>query len=227
MILNLRGPSGSGKSTVGHALIDMFAEGQVEELWEPSMGRKRQVPIAYRLPGDLIVLGRYRARGGGCDGIMPPAVILTDLIEYYRQEPFIYFEALIVSSSRHPWFDYALAHPEQDWVFGFMDTPSEKCIKRVLRRNGGRAIKGDLIAQHARTIQNVKRSAQAIGLHAIDIDHMRALRQVIAIYEAAGWQHGIVDLEAALQRASAVGNARQAQPAVVRRTAAQLEESTA
>lgn len=227
MILNLRGPSGSGKSTVGHELIDMFPEH--EEFYEPLLaGRKKlsSVPIAYRLPGELFVLGRYRARGGGCDGLMPPSSVLDIVRHYWAPGRHIFFESLIISSSRQPWFDYAAALSRGEFVFGFMDTPWELCVERVLQRNGGRPVKGDLVRLHQRSVMSVRRRALEHGLAVADIRHDGdPTAQVLRLFLGEGWTPPEAQqLDSRLQAARVVNAARQVAPnsTAVRRTQAEL-----
>lgn len=190
MILNLRGTSGSGKSYVGHALLEEFPHEEIyEEGWLKS-GKPKL--IGYRLPGNLVILGSYRAAGGGLDCFFgnDRSKALSLIEKWIPRGHHLYFEALVLSTMV-PRFIEMLERtpvPRDEFVFAFLDTPLDICIKRIYQRNGGKPIKEYAVRGHHRQVKNVERRLREDhGRRTETVGFTRAYEQVKELLRSGGW----------------------------------------
>lgn len=138
IIINIRGTNGSGKTTLAKSLKE---HQPATELYHPS----NQLVYAYKLdtkPVRTFLVGPYRITTGGCDAIdesygdgKPFDFIFETVEELSRWGNVVFEGAIVAAKSPKRWIDLAdrLA-PRCHFVFGFMDTPLEKCMKRVVKR---------------------------------------------------------------------------------------------
>jgi len=151
MLINLRGPSGSGKST---AVLGVLAQCP----HRPIYGALGRLPEAYALCArPVFVIGPYTTHCGGCDRILPFALV-PQLIERYAALGHVVFEGLLMST-----FYGAIGRllmEARDAAVLFLNTPVETCIARVeaRRRAAGnvRPFNSKLLAQKHATIARLK-----------------------------------------------------------------------
>lgn len=138
LVINIRGTNGSGKTTLAKSLKESFP---ATELYHPS----NQLVYAYKLdtkPVKTFLVGPYRITTGGCDAIdesygdgKPFDFIFETVSELARWGNVVFEGAIVAAKSPQRWIGLAdkLAPPTR-FIFGFMDTPLEKCLKRVAHR---------------------------------------------------------------------------------------------
>lgn len=128
IVVNVRGPNGSGKSTAVRNLMKKLG---VAKVLRDGKGK----PWAYRLKAKkrVYILGRYETACGGCDTIGRMDEI-NELIRMLAEKGSVIFEGIIISTIGQRWVDLADSMPNTRWKFGLLDTPLEKCIWRVKRR---------------------------------------------------------------------------------------------
>jgi len=179
-VFNLRGGNGAGKTTVGHWLIDTY---QATPLYEPNL-RSASVrkPMAWQLPGDLYVLGRYQAGG---DGIGFDA--LGDMVTAFSRIGHVFFENVMVSGNLSTWVPKRRLIPDVDWVWMTLDTPAQLCLDRIQQRNGGKPVKEKAIVGHHDRIIQMHGELLEMGEHAVMIDHTRSIEHVHEVLIAGGW----------------------------------------
>lgn len=171
---NLRGTNGSGKTTVARAVIKEFGcvpsrlEGKKVRIYQ---GQIRKLP--------LFVLGDYHTDCGGCDTI-PSVKIVAELLVKLREQGHgvVFYEGLMIShmlgtvgATVHPW--------GMDHTMGFLDTPVQTCIDRVLAR---RMAKGNTrpfdpnknLVKDYRAVQQCMRNAVAGGFTVTTVPHLNA-----------------------------------------------------
>lgn len=185
MIINPRGTSGSGKSTLGHWLINTFSH---EEIYEDGWNKTKPKLIGYRLPGNLIVLGPYRANGGGMDLISSgDRSKHYDLIKRYwnNGENHVFFEALVTSSTVPQYVK--LSEELEPITFAFLDTPVDTCIANVYHRNGGKPIKEDNIRGHHGYMTRVAQRLRDAGQTVVTIRHEHAAEDLANLLVEGGW----------------------------------------
>lgn len=185
MIVSLRGPSGSGKT---HLIYRLLREnGGGEPLWTPhfSKGTPR-LPRAFRL-GNLYVIGRYSgAACSGADGLYPLKDIVQPLVRHYAKLGLVIVEGLVLSSAVTLWCEVVDEFPGRV-ALAFLDTPADKCIAQVYKRNGGKPIQEWQVRQHHKTIQNQRARFAERGIRVEIIDHRRAYAQVTDLLREGGW----------------------------------------
>ena len=163
MIYNIRGTSGSGKTYLVRQLVNRYMMDTIRDEHGKIFG--------YRLPRNLLVLGRYddAIKGGGVDNITEPLykrylahgwvgnsmdAVEAQVRKWAQLGHHVLFEGIIVTSVWGRWVKLAADEPVH---FLFLDTPLEVCYQRVLERSGGRSPKGwaegksDLHAKHSGT----------------------------------------------------------------------------
>src|SRR5262249_23270086 len=124
MLINLRGPSGSGKST---AVLGVLAQCP----HKPIYGALGRLPEAYALcAGRAFVIGPYTTECGGCDRVLPFALI-PQLIQRYAQQGHVVFEGLLISTC---YGVIGQVMERQESVVRFLDTSLDVCIARVEAR---------------------------------------------------------------------------------------------
>jgi hypothetical protein len=128
MLINVRGTSGAGKSTVVRSLLAQCPPAPIHGVLGPGL------PEAYRLTLPLgvpvFIIGPYETPCGGCDRILPLALV-PQLIEKYAQQGHVVFEGLLMSTFYGAIGRLTEAHAS---VVLFLDTPLRVCIERVKAR---------------------------------------------------------------------------------------------
>lgn len=203
MWLNLRGPSGSGKSYPGFCLfrdygpgaeirsVDYFGKDK-DKNWRPLTRPKL---VGHLLPGGLVLAGRYviqkstRIEGagytGGVDGWHPIDDVTQLLDDMADRWPHGFCESLMLSGTFPRWNDWADRH--QPVTFATLDTPLEKCVERVMQRNGGRPVKEDQMASNRRSVVRAARKFAEAGQTSVIIDHRYSYEQVRQLLLDGGW----------------------------------------
>jgi len=188
MIVYMRGTSGAGKSHIGFQFVETYPwEPYTETGWLKNEVSKQ---VAYKLSGDLYVLGRYKpgVPTGGVDGWDYNSVF--GLIERCAQRGHVYVEARSSYS----------VDRLNDWnkhyglTVCYLDTPLEVCVDQVYKRRsyGKRAIDAPLNVAAMRS-QRESLFKQADRYHQLGfktkvIDHTRAFDAVRSIFWQAGWR---------------------------------------
>jgi thymidylate kinase len=166
MLINLRGTNGAGKTSVVWSLMGRCPH-------KPIYGALgSRLPEAYVLMPELspvYLIGPYLTPNGGCDRVMPFALI-PQLIETYAQQGHVIFEGLLMSTF------YGeigrMIMETQNSVVMFLDTPLDVCIKRVKARRkmagNFRPFNPKLLAQKHATIARLKHKFGARALSVSD-----------------------------------------------------------
>ena len=136
MIVNIRGTHGSGKSTVATLIMKKYGA-------TPVYGANKKRPEAYRveLPGNrpaLYIVGPYETACGGCDAVQPYSLIWPQVTKFHELGNVLFEGALI--STTYGSIGAAANELGEDFVFAFMDTPLEVCIKRVNKRRAAKGV---------------------------------------------------------------------------------------
>lgn len=192
-VVQLRGTSGSGKTTAMRALFD---EIEAEPFQLDERGRKVRVygGVLTTRDGDEVlayILGDYSPErsAGGCDTI-PTVQETIDLIERYgsKENSIVVFEGLLLAHSWGALGEYVHPRWGKRYVNAFLDTPVERCIKRVAKRRAdrGQDTEGDRAAKIEKNIREdyyrvelcYKRVLDRGGVR-VDIDHTDAKKQFV------------------------------------------------
>ena len=191
MIAYLRGTSGSGKSYVGFQFVETYPTMPVVQTGWLKNDKLKQV--AYRLPGDLYVVGRYNegVPTGGVDGWKPHDKII-DLVETCAGAGHVFVE---LRSS------FSIPHLQR-WskAFGlvvcYLDTPLDTCVENVYKRrakgrgwrDAGSPLNVEAMRQQQNQLFNQIPRYEALGIKTKVIDHINAFNGVRALLWDAGWR---------------------------------------
>lgn len=136
-VIKLGGVNGSGKTTVARAIMDITCA-------QPAKWRgTRKDPNHY--VGDyagteVLILGSYETTCGGMDTISDKLERLAFVQWAARtaaKRSIIFFEGLITGKTYGAIGEVSDSHVLADkgrWIYAFMDTPFDTCVKRVLKR---------------------------------------------------------------------------------------------
>jgi hypothetical protein len=205
VIVNLRGPSGSGKSYPGFKLLQEYGPGV--EITSRSYFAKTGKPlrkdklVGHMLPGGLILAGRYRIQKstriegagytGGVDGWIPIAETQRLLSHLAQVGDHMFMESLMLSGTFPRWSEWAFEQGSpENFVFATLDTPLEKCVANVMRRNGGKQVKEDQMASNRRAVVRAARKFAEAGHRSVRIDHEHNYEQVRDLLFGGGWDPG-------------------------------------
>jgi predicted ABC-type ATPase len=167
-IINVRGCNGSGKTYTVTGLLP--TDRQLDHRW----GIDTYTVQSQHWTATL--LGRYETACGGMDTVKTQ-IAARSAVEHAADiscpNHSVVFEGVLISTIYGPWEALTRRLEEQghEVIWAFMDTPLDVCLQRIYERNGGKAIKEDLVAAKHRTISNVRRKAEQAGITVVDIDH--------------------------------------------------------
>lgn len=123
MIINVRGNSGSGKSTLTRNFMELCTR----------RDRHDENQIMYYKDFPWAVLGRYETPCGGCDTIKTQAEIVSRINFFVQRKYNVWLEGLLISGMYGTLGQFSERF-EDRWVFAFLDTPLEVCLRRVQQR---------------------------------------------------------------------------------------------
>lgn len=182
LVVNIRGTNGSGKSYIVHKLLQEYE-------WVPLANEKDNV-AGYRLKTDpaIYVIGRYTTPNGGCDTFKGGAAETEQYVEYLSSKGHVVFEGLLISGIAGRWIDLARRLPDCRFVFLELDTPMEKCVRRVRER---RKARGDVrpfdpsnLVAKFKSVTNSRALLAKAGLDVRVIDHENAYEYVKELFAA-------------------------------------------
>lgn len=166
VLVNIRGTNGSGKSTVMRHLIDLFKMDEVDWTENASGYKSTRHKIA--------VVGKYKTACGGCDGIHPQQHIKDAILEAFsRGSKIVLFEGIMASLTFGPWAEFVEANGLEP-VWAYLDTPPELCLERIYKRNGGKAIKEDLVLDKVRATERTRDKFSDLGHRVVTLPHKKA-----------------------------------------------------
>jgi hypothetical protein len=188
MIINIRGTHGSGKSTIMSTILKNYPN-------EPESVDKRGRPENYKVNIPFIdkpvyIIGSYENACGGCDGIQPYSEIWPRIVRLADLgHGHILFEGALVSSS-YGNIGKASEIYGDDFVFAFMDTPVEECLRRIQAR---RLAKGNTkpldpkntVSKHNNVERSITKIREVYQRRVVILDHRKALSQVLGLLNHA------------------------------------------
>ncbi len=183
MLVNVRGANGSGKSTAVRYLLDRY--GNIDKIEQLGWRKNGLKVVGYRLPGNLIVAGRYEYyQMGGLDGFKYAKMWDELLPELAAEAEHLVFESVIISGNVGRARDLATQYP---CIFAFMDTPLETCIERIYARNGGAKFKEEVVSTIHHRMEVIHRNFTAEGQNVVKLNCGEDLDSLLRAY---GWNPG-------------------------------------
>jgi thymidylate kinase len=130
-IVNIRGCNGSGKTTVVRRFLD--------KLPRQVLGVNAKRPWGYKVDASawgvktpVYVVGSYENACGGADGISTQEEIALRVVQA-KAYGHVFVEGLLMSKSSANGHTAPILK-EHGAIFGFLDTPWDTCLERVLSR---------------------------------------------------------------------------------------------
>jgi len=164
LLVNIRGCNGSGKSTVP---ISMLNDPYMYVVEKPYKGKDRKVVTVFPTYG-WVALGSYHNKCGGLDGYVDTDMIKKCVWWALKKYPEynILMEGVIPSTVYSTYEKLFLEvqekYPERCVVVLNLLPPVKECLKRIQLRNGGKAIKEDLVRSKWTTVaKNAEKFAEA------------------------------------------------------------------
>lgn len=179
MIVNLRGTNGSGKSTVARSLLAGAREVELAP-YTTARGAARRVVGYHAADLGLVIVGPYRTECGGCDAVKTQNLVCESVRLAARLAPNVLFEGVIVSTLFSRYLELSRELGGLTWAY--LDTPLDVCLARIAARNGGKAIKEDLVADKHRAIARTADKARAAGEWVVAVPSANALETVRRLF---------------------------------------------
>jgi len=156
IVIKLGGTNGSGKSTLARAIIKAKAMKPVHN----EAGK-----ITGYAGGGWLVLGRYETACGGMD-TLPDKHVVRATIEAALKSgaEVVFFEGLITGKTYGAIGEISERADGNTWVYAFMDTPFEECVRRVYERR--QAAGNSSLFDPERTMRPTYRSVEATAVRA-------------------------------------------------------------
>ena len=182
-IIQIRGTHGSGKSTAVRALMREF--GPAKPIWTPDGQTAGWKPIGYQLDG-MRAVGSYENECGGCDTIAKQDDI-TERVSTWARFGDVVFEGILASKTHERYAELARAHVRRGgiYVFAYLTTPLDVCLKRVAERRHRRGEMKPLNPENVITgykaVLGTKAKAAAAGLTVVEIDWQNAENGIISL----------------------------------------------
>ena len=140
LIINIRGTGGSGKSFIVHCLIKKLGSKRSIKRYISGegyrVGNDGGRVVGYRVGGDVLIVGRYDTDCGGCDQIHTQDEICNRVKAFAEKGKVVIFEGLLISGlySRYLNLSRELQRKGHQFLWAFLDTSLEKCLKRTVKR---------------------------------------------------------------------------------------------
>lgn len=136
MILDIRGTHGSGKSHIPIKLLRDFYNEKITGLCYPgTKHEQKKGHLGYYIEElELAILGKYETDCGGCDGIKTADEVCRRVRLFATDYENVLLEGILVAHTFKRYHELAEELQDCDYRFLFLNTPKNKCIKRVLRR---------------------------------------------------------------------------------------------
>ena len=178
LVINIRGNSGSGKTHLTREFTALCKRQSPEDAQDQLLLYSKQ---------KWVVLGRYNVVSGGCDRINTQQEIIARCEQYAAEGRNLWLEGLLLSTIYGSVGDYSERYGDR-WVFAYLDTPLETCIKRIKQRRTELKIEKPLnesnTRQRAGAIARNAEIARSHGRRVITLPAEAALTPLLKIIKA-------------------------------------------
>ena len=179
LLINLRGCNGSGKSTIPMSMMD---DPDMYIVEKPYKGKMRKAFTVFPTYG-WVVLGSYHNKCGGLDGFVDTAMIIK--ATWYSLKKFpeynIMMEGVIPSTVFSTYAklfqEIQEKYPERKVIVVNLLPPVEVCLDRIQKRNGGKAIKEDLVSSKWSTVSKNADKFTEAGILSLKWDNSKIGRK--------------------------------------------------
>ena len=181
-ILDIRGTHGSGKSYIMHSLIALGAS-SIEQQGEHLGHHVRRLRCG--------ILGSYERVCGGCDGIKTADEVVRRVRLFARVYQRVALEGILVAHTfkRYNALAVEMTEAGHRYVFAFLDTPLNECVRRVRHRraeagNGKPLDPSNVVRDWHRIWERLRPEAQQAGREVVVLNHRDPLPQVLELLNA-------------------------------------------
>lgn len=187
LVINLRGNSGSGKTYTTRRFMELCVPAHTP-LNTAFDGSDQLLRFGMQ---SWAILGRYSNACGGCDTIKTQQEVV-DRIEFYTSFGYnVWAEGLIMSTIYGTVGAYSEKFGDR-WVFAYLDTPIEACIKRIRARRKEAGNTKPLNETNTRNrVSTIERNREIVSSHGrrtITLDGSNALPALLKIIKKEGKQ---------------------------------------
>lgn len=141
-VVKLGGCNGSGKTTIARAVLELS---NAKPEHDAKIGTKNPNWYLGEYDGHRVaVLGSYETVCGGMDTISDKDDRFNFVKKMAKGFDIVFFEGLITGKTYGALGELSEKHFDKDilWLYAFMDTPFNVCVKRVLKRRKERGALG-------------------------------------------------------------------------------------
>lgn len=177
-LINIRGTNGSGKSSAARYFLqpeDKLFQVDLAH-WKTKGGSLRHVEGTVNETKGVIVVGSYSTMAGGMDKIKTFELAQDSIrraIEIGTPNGItgVIFEGIVASTVFGSWATFAKEQEAQGHKFCwcYILTPGRVCLERIQARNGGKAIKEDLVWDKIKAIKATRTKAIASRFRVFDL----------------------------------------------------------
>lgn len=127
-IFDIRGTHGSGKSWLVHKLLETYGDCPQYDGSKLIGHDLTHIPVS--------IVGPYNRVCGGCDAIKDPNEVGERVTSFARRARVVVFEGILVAHTFKRYSELAdrLEKQGHEYVFLFLNTPEDECIRRVEER---------------------------------------------------------------------------------------------
>lgn len=185
VVVKLGGVNGSGKTSVARALMEHVGGAKKGALIMPD-GRSLPYYSAPYSNAEVYVLGKYETACGGMDTISDKhdRIAMVETVAK-KKNAIVFFEGLITGKTYGAFGEMSEDHHRKGkpWLYAFMDTPFDECVRRVLQRRAAAGNHADFDPE--RTMRPTFNSCTRLE---------QKLRSGL-LPEDADWQHHVTSLD--------------------------------
>lgn len=188
-IVNIRGTNGAAKSTLVRKFLDTYNGQALRGPGGKIRGYVCRAKPEYGFQRDIYIIGSYETPTGGCDGVKTQDEV-CDRVREFAAFGDVLYEGLIVSGLFRRYNALADELTQHQHIFGFLDTPLQKCIDQTVARRALRAAVKRTTARPFDPDKSLTRKYHAIlsckakfinaGKDVRNIPHERALETLVA-----------------------------------------------
>lgn len=181
-ILKIHGCSGAGKTTIARQLMEAS---ETVSIVEKHNGKHEAYMCQFpAIPTPIIILGSYKNNCGGMDTVSSAREAIK-LVKFYHDVGHVIHEGLL-QSTYYGAMGVDSKQYGDAYIYGFLDTPLETCLRRVIARREANNTKNkfnpQLTADKFHTIAALKEKLPRLGHKVVTIHHdVMMVPQVLTI----------------------------------------------
>lgn len=155
-LVNVRGCNGSGKSTIPFSMLGSD-ENAFEVVWQ--VGGKQRILATVFPKYNYAAIGKYQSKCGGMDTMKNTEEIKVAVETMWNMNYNLLMEGIMASTVRQTYIDLftelnTRQELKRDIIIFSILPPLKVCLQRIQERNGGKAIKEELVDRKRKIVEN-------------------------------------------------------------------------